>query len=149
FPPRAFTLVEISPRPIKRRRDDRVADALARALVAIGFCEIRAAKSPHRVPRRGDIVGVNQLDALAMRETMVLGVEVAPLIKLRLRSLIIAPRALAFLMGQCKIEQLELAGDVSALPVSVDGDFASVDPRGQIARGVIFNPNRLFFSRRD
>src|SRR5262249_59003975 len=49
FPPRAFTLVEISPRPIKRRRDDHVADALSRALVAIGFSEIRAAKSPHRV----------------------------------------------------------------------------------------------------
>ncbi len=147
--PGALALVEILAGAVEAARDDAVADRLAGAFIAARGREVFARETRAGGARRLDRVGVNQLDAVAVREAVVRGVEVAPLIKLGLQRLVVDHRVHAVLVRQGEVEQLQLDGERLPAPVGRHLHAPLVDARGQVARRVDFDPDRLVPARGD
>ena len=114
-----------------------------RALVAARLREVATVEAAEGRGDLGLVVGVNELDALAMGEPMVGGVEVSPLIEHRLIGLVVDHRAQAVLVGQGEVEDLQLDGQGALLAVGGHRHRSAVDPGGKVAPGVDLDPEGL------
>ena len=92
-------------RAVERRRHDAVADAFARALRSpAARVKSEPSKRPRLARHRGLVVGVDELDAVAVREAVVDGVEVAAVVQLGLARLVVHHRVQAVRVGQREVE---------------------------------------------
>jgi hypothetical protein len=109
--------------------------------------EVGAGEPPPRDGQRLLVVGVYQLDAVAMGKAVILGVEVAAVIQLRLAALVVQHRVHAVLVRQAEIQHLELDRQHAARVVGLDRDLAAVDARLARAIDVDLDPDGLVLVR--
>src|SRR5262245_33304994 len=147
--PCAGAVIKLLARPIKRRGNDAIADAFARPFVAVRGGEIRAAEASRRSLDGLDAVGLNQLNSITMREAVILGVEIAALIKFRLTGFVINHRGQTVFVRQSEIEQLQFNGDDRLFAVGLHRDLTAIRAGGKIARRINFNPDGLILAPRD
>ena len=135
--------------PVERDGRERVAHAFARAFVARARrVKSEPSKRPMRVSHRGLVVGVDQLDAVAVRGAMVGGVEVAAVVQLGLARLVVHHRGRGCSRRAARSRRPAAPrARVRVRPSAVDGDRALVEPGGQVAPRVDLDPDRLGASR--
>src|SRR6476661_9181764 len=78
-----------------------------------------------------------------MGEAMVLSVEIAALIQLRLQAFVVDHRLHAVLIGESEIKQLQLQRYLALLTVGCYGHRAGVDPGRQMLIGIDLDPDWL------
>ena len=126
-----------------------VADTLARALVVRVAREVRAGEPPESGPRGRDVVGVHQLDALAMGEAVVRRIHVAAVVQLGLVARVVHHRVQAVLVGQREIEELEREGQLLAAAIRCHRQTALIRAGRAIASRVDLDPERLILAGAD
>src|SRR5262245_13704501 len=126
-----------------------MSDAFARPFVASRGGEISAAEASRRSLDGLYAVGVNQLNSITMREAVILGVEIAALIKFRLTGFVINHRGQTVFVRQREIEQLQFNGNDCLFAVGLRRDLTTINAGGKIARRINFNPDSLILLRRD
>src|SRR5689334_4336522 len=108
FAPRTRTFIESFSRPIERSRNDPVAGSQTRSFITLCRGKIAAVEAAQCRGCQVDIVGLDQLDALAMSKAVVLRIEVATLIHFGLQALVIDHHVHAVLIRQGEIKQFQL-----------------------------------------
>ena len=145
--PGTLLLLERGTRAIEGDRDDRVADALAGALVARLRREVLPVEaSPVRLDLRF-VVRVHELDPLPVGEAVVGRVEVPALVELGLGGLVVDHRGQAVRVGEREAEDAQLDRERAARPVGGEADRAVVGAGRKLARDVDLDPDRLEESR--
>src|ERR1700752_33997 len=98
FAPGSGTFVKGFSRSVKGSWDNLVSYLKSGSFIAFCVSEITAIKSTCGSRCRIDVIGVNPLDALAMREAVIFRIQIAALIELRLRTFVIDHRLHAVLI---------------------------------------------------
>ena len=111
---------EIRARPVERARHDLVRDAFAWSLVSLIAREVLSRQAAERRSRERRIVGVDELDAMTLRKAMVGGIEVAPVIERRLIALVVHHGRQRVLIGDLRVDDLELDRDPAGLATCGD-----------------------------
>jgi hypothetical protein len=141
--PRAVALVPAAARPVKRAGHDPVPHPFAGTLISRPAREVGAVEPALARAHRRLVVRITELDPIPVREAVIGGVQVAAVVQLGLRGLVVDHRVQAVRVGQREVEDLKLDGNAQGLPVRGHGGGAFVETAGQVARGVDLDPDRL------